>query len=163
DTLVESAVRLCEADLGAITRQKDNAYWQVASYGYPPALIEYMRNNPIELGRGTITGRTALERRVIQISDILADPEYKFVEPSKIGIYRGLLVVPLLGEGAPFGVIVLMRCTAPPFTDKQIELVPPFADRAGTAMENGRLFDGVQARPREPTGARGRQTATADV
>jgi hypothetical protein len=38
DTLVESAARLCEADLGAITRQKDKAYWQVASYGYPPAL-----------------------------------------------------------------------------------------------------------------------------
>jgi GAF domain-containing protein len=105
DTLVESAARLCEADLGAITRQKDKAYLQVASYGYPPALIEYMRNNPIELGRGTITGRTALERRVIQISDILADPEYKFVEPSRIGSYRTMLGVPLLREGEPIGVI----------------------------------------------------------
>jgi signal transduction histidine kinase len=149
DTLVESAARLCEAYLGAITRQKDKAYWQVASYGYPPALIEYMRNNPIELGRGTITGRTALERRVIQISDILADPEYKFVEPSKIGNYRTMLGVPLLREGEPIGVIVLMRRTVRPFTDKQIELVTTFADQAVIAIENVRLFDEVQARTRE--------------
>jgi GAF domain-containing protein len=163
DTLVESAARLCEADLGAITRQKDNAYWQVASYGYPPALIEYMRNNPIELSRGTITGRTALERRVIQISDILTDPEYKFVEPSKIGNYRTMLGVPLLREGEPIGVIVLMRCTVRPFTDKQIELVTTFADQAVIAIENVRLFDEVQARTRQLTEALQRQTATADV
>jgi signal transduction histidine kinase/DNA-binding response OmpR family regulator len=149
DTLVQSAARLCEADLGAITRQKDKAYWQVASYGYPPALVEYMRNNPIELGRGTITGRTALERRVIQISDILIDPEYKFVEPSKIGNYRTMLGVPLLREGEPIGVIVLMRRTVRPFTDKQIELVTTFADQAVIAIENVRLFEDVQARTRD--------------
>src|SRR5262249_43464039 len=162
-TLVESAVRLCEADLGAITRQKDNAYWQVASYGYPPALIEYMRNNPIELGRGTITGRTALERRVIQISDILADPEYKFVEPSKIGNYRTMLGVPLLREGEPIGVIVLMRRTVRPFTDKQIELVTTFADQAVIALENGRLFDEVQTRTREVSESLEQQTASSEV
>jgi signal transduction histidine kinase len=149
DALVESAARLCEADLGSITRQKDKAFWQVASYGYPPALIEYMRNHPIELGRGTLTGRTALERRVIQIPDILADPEYKFVEPSKIGGYRTMLGVPLLREGEPIGVIVLMRRTVRPFTDKQIELVTTFADQAVIAIENVRLFDDVQERTRE--------------
>ena len=149
DALVESAARLCEADLGSITRQKDKTFWQVASYGYPPALIEYMRNHPIELGRGTLTGRTALERRVIQIPDILADPEYKFVEPSKIGGYRTMLGVPLLREGEPIGVIVLMRRTVCPFTDKQIELVTTFADQAVIAIENVRLFEEVQARTRE--------------
>jgi signal transduction histidine kinase len=149
DALVESAARLCEADLGSITRQKDKTFWQVASYGYPPALIEYMRNHPIELGRGTLTGRTALERRLIQIPDILADPEYKFVEPSKIGGYRTMLGVPLLREGEPIGVIVLMRRTVCPFTDKQIELVTTFADQAVIAIENVRLFEEVQARTRE--------------
>jgi signal transduction histidine kinase/integral membrane sensor domain MASE1 len=149
DALVESAARLCEADLGSITRQKDKAFWQVASYGYPPALVEYMRYHPIELGRGTLTGRTALERRVIQIPDILADPEYKFVEPSKIGSYRTMLGVPLLREGEPIGVIVLMRRTVCPFTDKQIELVTTFADQAVIAIENVRLFEEVQARTRE--------------
>jgi GAF domain-containing protein len=163
DVLVESAARLCEADLGSITRQKDKDFWQVASYGYPPALIEYMRNRPIELGRGTLTGRTALERRVIQIPDILADPEYKFVEPSKIGSYRTMLGVPLLREGEPIGVIVLMRRTVCPFTDKQIELVTTFADQAVIAIENVRLFDEVHASTRELSEALEQQTATSEV
>jgi two-component system, NtrC family, sensor kinase len=156
DVLVASAARLCEADLGSITRQKDKAFWQVASYGYPPALIEYMRNHPIELGRGTLTGRTALERRVIQIPDILADPEYKFVEPSKIGSYRTMLGVPLLREGEPIGVIVLMRRTVCPFTDKQIELVTTFADQAVIAIENVRLLNELRESLQQ-------QTATADM
>jgi signal transduction histidine kinase/putative methionine-R-sulfoxide reductase with GAF domain len=156
DALVESAARLCEADLGSITRQKDKAFWQVASYGYPPALTEYMRNHPIELGRGSLTGRTALERTVVQVTDILADPEYKFVEPSKIGGYRTMLGVPLLREGEPIGVIVMMRRTVCPFTDKQIELVTIFADQAVIAIENVRLLNELRESLQQ-------QTATADM
>jgi signal transduction histidine kinase len=146
DTLVESAARLCEADLGAVTRQEGDVYRQVASYGYPPELVEFMRTHSIELGRGTITGRTALERKVVQIPDILSDPEYKFVQAQTIGAYRTLLGIPLLREGEPIGVIVLMRKAVRPFTDKQIELGSTFADQAVIAIENVRLFDDVQVR-----------------
>jgi GAF domain-containing protein/DNA-binding response OmpR family regulator len=163
DTLVESAARLCEADLGAITRQRDKAYWQVASYGYPPELVEFMRNNPIEPGRGTITGRTALERKVVQIPDILADPEYKFVAPSRIGGYRTILGVPLLREGVPIGVIVLMRRAVRPFTDKQIAFLETFADQAVIAIENVRLFEAEQQRTAELSEALAQQTATSEV
>src|SRR5262245_3573295 len=156
DALVQSAARLCEADLGSITRQKHKAFWQVASYGHPPALTEYMRNHPIELGRGSLTGRTALERTVVQIPDILADPKYKFVEPSKIGGYRTMLGVPLLREGEPIGVIVMMRRTVCPFTDKQIELVTTFADQAVIAIENVRLLNELRESLQQ-------QTATADM
>jgi signal transduction histidine kinase len=137
---------LCEADLGAVTRQEGDVYRQVASYGYPPELVEFMRTHSIELGRGTITGRTALERKVVQIPDILSDPEYKFVQAQTIGAYRTLLGIPLLREGEPIGVIVLMRKAVRPFTDKQIELGSTFADQAVIAIENVRLFDDVQVR-----------------
>jgi signal transduction histidine kinase len=105
-----------------------------------------MRTHSIELGRGTITGRTALERKVVQIPDILSDPEYKFVQAQTIGAYRTLLGIPLLREGEPIGVIVLMRKAVRPFTDKQIELGSTFADQAVIAIENVRLFDDVQVR-----------------
>jgi GAF domain-containing protein len=160
---VESAARLCEADMAAVTRQKGSVYQQLASYGYPDDLVRFMEIHPIELGRGTITGRTVLEGNTVHISDVLADPEFKFIESAKIGGMRTMLGVPLLREGIPIGVIVLSRRTVRPFTDKQIELVAIFADQAVIAIENVRLFEAEQQRTRELTESLEQQTATAEV
>ena len=67
DTLVESAARLCEADLAAITRQKGNVYYQVAGYGFSPQFKRTMESHPLEPGRGSITGRVALEGKVVHV------------------------------------------------------------------------------------------------
>ena len=163
DTLVESAARLCEADMAAVTRQKGSVYQQLASYGYPDDLVRFMEIHPIEFGRGTVTGRTVLEGNTVHIPDVLADPEFTLVESAKIGGMRTMLGVPLLREGIPIGVIVLSRRTVRPFTDKQIELVAIFADQAVIAIENVRLFDAEQQRTRELTESLEQQTATAEV
>jgi GAF domain-containing protein len=149
NTLVESAARLCEADMAAIARQKGSTYRNVASYNYSPAFNEYMEQHPIELHRGTVIGRAVLEGKPSHIPDVLSDPEYTRLESQRIGGFRAMLGVPLLREGVPIGVIVLTRFTVRPFTDKQIELVNTFADQAVIAIENVRLFDEVQARTRE--------------
>jgi GAF domain-containing protein len=163
DTLVESAARLCEADMASINRQHGDAYRQVANYGHPHALQAYMDTHPIPAGRGTIVGRVILERNVVQVIDVLADPEFTFVEATKIGGMRTALGVPLLREGTPIGVIVLHRTSVRPFTDKQIELVETFADQAVIAIENVRLFEAEQQRTRELSEALERQTATSEV
>src|SRR5262249_44510323 len=85
DTLVESAARLCEADMASINRQSDEGYRQVASYGYSREFNEFMARHPIPPGRGSIAGRTVLEGKAVQVPDVLADPEYQFKEGAKVG------------------------------------------------------------------------------
>ena len=150
DTLVESAARLCEADMSVITRQRGDTYYRAGSWGFAPEFMEYVKDLPIKPERATITGRTLLEGKVTHVHDTYADPDYSFPEAQRLsGDPRTILGVPLLREGKPVGALALLRKNVRPFTDKQIELVTTFADQAVIAIENVRLFDEVQARTRE--------------
>src|SRR5512143_37493 len=127
-TLIESAARLCDADKGNITREKDGVFYRAAeSYGYSREFLDHIKDMPIETGRGSATGRALLEGRVIHIPDVKADPEYTLVEAQRLGDYHTVLAVPMLREGIPLGVLTLTRSDVRPFTDKQIELVTTFA------------------------------------
>jgi GAF domain-containing protein len=143
DTLIESAVRLCEADMGSVNRQRGDVYRQVANFGHSPALDKFMETHPLEISRGTVVGRTVLEGRTVHITDVQADLEYTFHEAARVGGLHTMLGIPLLREGTPIGVIVLQRKSVQPFTEKQIELATTFADQAVIAIENVRLFDEI--------------------
>jgi signal transduction histidine kinase len=149
NTLVESAARLCDADMAAIPRLVGADFYHFASYGYTPDFQEFMERHPIVPGRGTATGRAALEGRTVHIPDVLADPEYSLMEGQKIAGYRTLLAVPLVRESAPIGVLAMARAAPRPFAPKQIELVETFADQAVIAIENVRLFDEIQDKSRQ--------------
>ncbi|MEK9282104.1 MULTISPECIES: GAF domain-containing protein [unclassified Bradyrhizobium] len=149
DTLVESAARLCEADMAAITRKTGNVYFRAGSYGFPAEFAEYARDLPVRPDKRTITGRTLLGDKVVHVTDVLEDPDYFFEGQELSGNPRSFLGVPLLREGSPVGAIVLARRAVRPFSEKQIELVTSFADQAVIAIENVRLFDEVQARTKE--------------
>ena len=149
DTLVESAHRLCKAEMTGILQPKGEILHYAASFGYSREFVQFMETHPLGTGRGTIVGRTLLEGKPIHIGDVLLDPEYAFSEAQKIARYRTILGVPLLRAGTAIGVIVLMRTHVRPFTEQQIELVSSFADQAVIAIENVRLFESVEARTRE--------------
>jgi signal transduction histidine kinase len=147
--LVESAAQLCDADTSTITRQVGTEFFRAAAYGYSPEFLEYIGASPVEPGRGTVHGRALLEGRVIHLPDVLADPEYTWVEAQRLGGFRSLLGVPMLREGVPIGVLTLSRSEVRPFTDKEIDLVSTFADQAAIAIENVRLFDEIQDKSRQ--------------
>ena len=163
DTLVESAARLCEADIAVILRQKGAVYQHEASHGYTPELHAHMSKVRFEPGRGTIAGRTALEGKVVQVTDILDDREFILGDAMRKAGVRTMLGVPLLRERIPIGIIVLMRRTVQRFSDRQIDLATTFADQAVIAIENVRLFEDVQKRTVELSQALDQQTATSEV
>ena len=149
DTLLNSAARLCQADHSFIFLREGDVYRCAAGSGEIPEWIDYLKQQTIRPGRGTIAARTALEGCTVHIPDVLADPEYTFLEAQKRGGYRTALGVPLLREGVSIGVIVLTRPTVRPFDTSHIALVTTFADQAVIAIENVRLFESVEARTRE--------------
>ena len=121
-TLVESAVRLCDADQGTITRQKDGVFYRAESYGLSSEFMQLVKDMPVKLERGTINGRVLLEGNTIHIPDVLADPDFTFTEAQRLGGFRTALGVPMLREGVPIGLLALTRLQVRPFTEKQIEL-----------------------------------------
>src|SRR5262245_23541121 len=148
-TLVESAARLCDADNATITREKNGLFYRAEAYGFSQEFMDYVQDIPIRAERGSASGRSLLEGRVVHIPDVTADPEYTLTEGQKLGGFRTVLGVPLMREGTPIGVVMLARNTVRPFSDKQIELASTFADQAAIAIENVRLFESVEARTRE--------------
>ena len=164
DTLVQLAVRLCEAKMANIWRPKDGVYHVSASSQSKEYLKhkEYLKTVAIEPSRRTVTGRALLDGKTVHVHDIQAS-DY---EPSVVvvlGGYRTVLSVPLLSKGAPIGAITLTRSTVHPFTKNQIKLIETFADQAVVAIENTRLFEAEQQRTRELTESLEQQTATSEV
>ena len=139
DTVTETAARLCGADSGTIYIREGEVYRAVSS-SYSASDPEYwakVRQRTLVPGRDSMTGRVAVEGRVVHTTDILADPDFAHPEAIASG-RRTMLGVPLLREGAVLGTIALSRKRVEPFTERQIELVRTFADQAVIAIENAR-------------------------
>ena len=162
-SVVDTASQLCRADVSVIFRLEGGVYRFAAGYSLDPAYLEHERRTPISPGPGTVVGRAAMSREVVQIEDAWTDPLYEQKAAVKISGGRSMIGVPLMREGEPIGVIGLARTRVEHFTQREIELVTTFADQAVIAIENVRLFEAEQQRTRELTESLEQQTATSEV
>src|SRR5262249_54261230 len=119
-------------------------------------LKEYFKGREVPADRGSVTGRAALEARVVHVPDVLADPDYTWSGAQEIGGYRSAVGAPPLRRGGVGGVIFVAKKVPQPFTAKQIELVTTFADQALIAIENARLLNELSESLKQ-------QTATSEV
>ena len=128
-------------------------FFRAEFYGFSAEFIEYARAFPVVrdfFRPGDCYWKSLACKARIHIPDVHGRPAIQLVGGgSEIAGYRTILGIPLLREGIPIGVMALTRSEVRPFTNKPIDLVTTFADQAVIAIENVRLFDEVQARPRE--------------
>ncbi len=174
DTLVESAYKLCGANLGLLYLRGNEAFEckAIAGVGVAEASALF-KGRPIRAGRGTAAERVIMTGEVHSITDFFEDPEMdpKVRETirnaagpnSSIGQIRSTLAVPMTRDGVVVGVMVIARSQTGPFPPRQIDLLRTFADQAVIAIENARLFDEVQAKTADLSESLQQQTATAEV
>src|SRR5262245_41695712 len=152
DGICQSAARLCDAYDSAIWVPDGDRLALAAHHGRITA------PESLPLVRGTVAGRSVLEKRTFHIADLQAQTD-DFPETSKnarrLG-FRAALQVPLMREGIAIGTIALRRTEALLFTERQIGLLQTFANQAVIAIENTRLLNELRESLQQ-------QTATADV
>jgi GAF domain-containing protein len=163
DALVETAAKLCAADMASIATRDGEVYRVKANYALNTEWNALVRTLSFRPGRDTVTGRTLLERQTVQIADITTDQEYALPAAASVGKIRTVIGVPLLREGDPMGVMQLARSRNEPFTERQTELIGTFADQAAIAIENARLLNELRQRTADLTEALEQQTATSEV
>jgi GAF domain-containing protein len=166
-SMLANAMRLCEAQCGAMFSYAKGAFRAVSCLGVAPSFETFLREERV-WGRETGMGRAARTKQPVHVVDTVTDRAYADRDPDRlvsveIGGVRTFVIVPMLKDGELIGAMSLYRRDVRAYTDKQIKLVSTFADQAVIAIENTRLFEEVQARTRELQEALVHQTGSANI
>ncbi len=108
---------------------------------------------------GTATERVLRERRILSSSDVANDPALPPGQRDwarRTGYNYSVVMAPLFAHGHGVGSINVVRSPGDAFDDSEQALLKTFADQAGIAIQNARLFN-------ETREALERQTATAEI
>src|SRR5262249_2651518 len=137
-SMLENAVRICDAKFGNIYRWDGELLHLLATHNTPPALAEARRQSAIRLT--SIMRRLVEAKTAVHLADVTAHEGYtterdpNAISAVELGGVRTFLAVPMMKENELVGSFSLYRQEVRPFTEKQIALVTSFANQAVIAI-----------------------------
>ena len=147
DMIARRAMQLCVAQFCAVFQFDGELIHLVAHHGLSPeGAVAYARGFPLPPSRTNAISRAIQDRAFVEIPDVEADPEYGSLDVARAVTFRAIVAVPLLRDGRPIGGIAVSRASVGTFSAKHIDLLHTFADQAGIAIENVRVFKELEAR-----------------
>lgn len=167
DTLIGSAVRLTDANVGAVWLRQGDAFRLAAQLGHTNDWADAARKTPFTAGSEThaMAAAAAFSGQVINVDDVLRDVRFAgdYGERPAYSDERSALALPLKHAGRVEAVFALSRGDPLPFTDRQVALAQDFADQALIAVRHMLLLDEVETRDRKLARSSDEQAATDEV
>ena len=164
DTIARSARRLCGGNHAGVFIYDGELVHIAALDNVDSAATEaFQRVYPTPPSRAAATTRAIVERTIVEIPDVLADPSYAHGAAAQAAGMRSIAAVPMLRNENAVGVITVARPTPGAFSEREISFLRTFADQAVIAIENVRLLTELGARNRDLTEALEQQTATSAI
>ncbi len=149
DAVVENARRLLGAQVAQIYLVQDDSYVLARSSGLTPEFVDFVSQHPIIRDRATLVGRVTIDRKVQQIEDVLADPEYRRTDFQRVGGFRTMMGAPMVVGDEVVGALNVWRTQVEPFDEAAEELLTTFAEQAALALRHVELFSALESRSAE--------------
>jgi len=157
--MLENATKLCEASYGTMYLREGDGFRAAARQGHSPALAKKMKwwmGKHFKPSPNIPLARCVRTRASVHVTDMRKEPAYLDGDPMMVvsvdaAGQRTVVIVPMLKDLEPLGVIAIYRTEVRPFSDRQIELVTNFAAQAVIAVENARLLNELRQRTHELT------------